>query len=162
MQETQVQSLDWEDPLEEEMATHSTILAWEIPWTEENSRLQWQSCKESNIHMLGEMGYLQRIYVSCYLLFLSLSECVPWTQSYRIKKSIIKLLILGLLFVSSLEPSSPSCKISSWSFSALPSLSPHREDRAVLASFVGNVREGKNFAFAFVVKNLTPLLVYPQ
>ena len=34
-QETQVQSLDWEDPLEEEMATHSSILAWEIPWTEE-------------------------------------------------------------------------------------------------------------------------------
>ena len=40
MQETQVQSLDWEDPLEEEMATHSTIFAWEIPWAEENSRLQ--------------------------------------------------------------------------------------------------------------------------
>ena len=34
-QETQVWSLDWEDPLEEEMATHSSILAWEIPWTEE-------------------------------------------------------------------------------------------------------------------------------
>ena len=35
MQETGIQSLDWEDPLEEEMATHSSILAWEIPWTEE-------------------------------------------------------------------------------------------------------------------------------
>ena len=35
MQETQVQSLSWEDPLEKEMATHSRILAWEIPWTEE-------------------------------------------------------------------------------------------------------------------------------
>ena len=30
-----VQSLDWEDPLEEDMATHSSILAWRIPWTEE-------------------------------------------------------------------------------------------------------------------------------
>ena len=40
MQETQVQSLDWEDPLEKEMATNSCILAWEIPWTEENGRLQ--------------------------------------------------------------------------------------------------------------------------
>ena len=39
MQETQVQSLGWEDPLEEEMATHSIILAWEIPWTEEPGRL---------------------------------------------------------------------------------------------------------------------------
>ena len=35
MQEMQVQSLDPEDPLEKEMATHSSILAWEIPWTEE-------------------------------------------------------------------------------------------------------------------------------
>ena len=34
MQETQVQSLDWEDPLEEGMATHSSMLAWEIQWTE--------------------------------------------------------------------------------------------------------------------------------
>ena len=35
-QETQVQSLTREDPLEKEMATHSCILAWEIPWTEEH------------------------------------------------------------------------------------------------------------------------------
>ena len=35
MQETQVQSLIFEDPLEKEMATHSCILAWRIPWTEE-------------------------------------------------------------------------------------------------------------------------------
>ena len=34
-QETRVQFLGWEDPLEEEMATHSSILAWKIPWTEE-------------------------------------------------------------------------------------------------------------------------------
>ena len=34
-QETWVQSLGWEDPLEEEMATHFSILAWRIPWTEE-------------------------------------------------------------------------------------------------------------------------------
>ena len=35
MKETQLQSLDWEDPLEEGMATHSNILAWRISWTEE-------------------------------------------------------------------------------------------------------------------------------
>ena len=40
MQETQVQSLGQEDPLEKEMATHSRILAWEIPWTEEPGGLQ--------------------------------------------------------------------------------------------------------------------------
>ena len=40
MQETQVPSLGWEDPLEEEMAIHSSILAWKIPWTEEPGGLQ--------------------------------------------------------------------------------------------------------------------------
>ena len=39
-QETRVQSLGWEDSLEEGMATHSSILAWEIPWTEEPGGLQ--------------------------------------------------------------------------------------------------------------------------
>ena len=39
MQETLVRSLGWEDPLEKEMATHPSILAWEIPWTEEPGRL---------------------------------------------------------------------------------------------------------------------------
>ena len=38
--ETQVQSLGWEDPLEKEMATHSSTLAWNIPWTEKPGRLQ--------------------------------------------------------------------------------------------------------------------------
>ena len=38
--ETWVQSLGWEDPLEKEMATHSSILAWKIPWMEEPGRLQ--------------------------------------------------------------------------------------------------------------------------
>ena len=40
MYETQVPFLGWEDLLEEEMATHSSILAWEIPWTEEPGGLQ--------------------------------------------------------------------------------------------------------------------------
>ena len=40
MQETQVQSLDWEDPLEEGMVTYSSVLAWRIPWTEEPGGLQ--------------------------------------------------------------------------------------------------------------------------
>ena len=39
VQETQVQSLNWEDPLEKEMATPSSILAWKISWTEEPGRL---------------------------------------------------------------------------------------------------------------------------
>ena len=48
MQETQVQFLGWGDPLEKEMATHSSILAWRIPWTEEPGRLQSMGSQESD------------------------------------------------------------------------------------------------------------------
>ena len=41
------QSLDWEDPLEKGMATHSSILAWRIPWTEEPGRLQSKRTQKS-------------------------------------------------------------------------------------------------------------------
>ena len=60
---TWVQSLGWEDPLEEEMATHSSILAWRIPRTEEPGGLQsMMGCKESNM--------IERLSLS-----LSLSLC---------------------------------------------------------------------------------------
>ena len=46
VQETWVRSLGWEDPLAKEMATHSSILAWEIPWTEEPVGLQSMGSQE--------------------------------------------------------------------------------------------------------------------
>ena len=48
IQETWVRFLDWEDPLEMEMATHSSILAWEIPWTDETVGLQSMGSIESD------------------------------------------------------------------------------------------------------------------
>ena len=47
MEETWIQSLGRKDPLEKEMATHSSILAWGIPWTEEPGSLESVGCKES-------------------------------------------------------------------------------------------------------------------
>ena len=47
IQETWVQSLGWEDPLEKEMATHSSILAWRTSWTKEPGRLQSTGLQES-------------------------------------------------------------------------------------------------------------------
>ena len=48
MRETRVRFLGWEDPLEKEMAIHSSTLAWKIPWMEEPDRLQSMGCKESD------------------------------------------------------------------------------------------------------------------
>ena len=47
-QETWVQSLDWENPLEKDMATHSSILAWKVPWTEEFGGLQSMGLQNSH------------------------------------------------------------------------------------------------------------------
>ena len=51
MQEKWVQSLGWEDPLEEGMAIHSSILAWEIPWTEETGGLQSLGSQKSQTQL---------------------------------------------------------------------------------------------------------------
>ena len=48
IQETQVRFLSWKDPLEKGYATHSTFLAWRIPWTEEDGRLQSMKSKQSD------------------------------------------------------------------------------------------------------------------
>ena len=51
MQETWVRSLGWEDPLEKEIATHSSILAWRIPWTEEPGGLQSMGVTKSGTRL---------------------------------------------------------------------------------------------------------------
>ena len=60
MQETQVRSLGREEPLEQEMASHSSTLAWKIPWTEDPGRLQSWGCEESDtteqLHWSTEKG----------------------------------------------------------------------------------------------------------
>ena len=66
MQETQVESLGQEDPLEKEMATHSNILAWRIPWMEEPGRLQSMELQESDkterlhFHFQGRDAWSQK------------------------------------------------------------------------------------------------------
>ena len=71
MQQTQVLYLDWKDPLEKEMATHSRILAWEIPWTEEpgglqsmGSQLDWT--KGSHMHTVFHLDLTDTF---CYILY---------------------------------------------------------------------------------------------
>ena len=62
VQDTRVRSLDWEDPLENGMATHSSILAWRIPWTEEPGGLQsmgsqkWNMTEKPKAHTSHSVG----------------------------------------------------------------------------------------------------------
>ena len=72
VQETQVQSLGPEDPLEKEMAIHSSIFAWRIPWTEEPGGLQSWGGKESNtseqltlsLYVIYQHESVTRIHIS--------------------------------------------------------------------------------------------------
>ena len=57
VQEGQVQSLGREDPLEEEVATHSSILAWKIPWTEETGRLQSMGSQRVRHDLATDLEY---------------------------------------------------------------------------------------------------------
>ena len=71
MQETRVQSLGWDDPLEEEMTTHSSTLSWRIPWTEEPGGLQSMGHKELDttkwiIHTVDVKNYF--IFFSSIIL----------------------------------------------------------------------------------------------
>ena len=64
-QETWVRSLGWEDPLEEEWATHSSILPWRIPWTEKPGKLQVHGATKSwtrlSVNTLAMITFLLRI-----------------------------------------------------------------------------------------------------
>ena len=65
MQEAWVPSLGQEDPLDKEMATHSSIFAWRIPWTEEPGRLQSMGSQESDRTELST--HTQKLLVKCNL-----------------------------------------------------------------------------------------------
>ena len=67
MRETWVQSLGWEDPLEERKATHSSILAWRIPWTEEPGGLQ-------------SIGSQSRTQLSDFILFIGIHNTVAFGE----------------------------------------------------------------------------------
>ena len=68
IQETQVQPLGWEDPLEKAMATHSSILAWRIPWTE-----------EPGVKFPFKYGFhcISQILVSCVFIYLKSFTAIP-------------------------------------------------------------------------------------
>ena len=65
MQEMWVRSLDWEDPLEKIMATHSSILAWEIPWTEELGGLQTIGQQKVGHKLVNQQLYIYIYICTC-------------------------------------------------------------------------------------------------
>ena len=94
MQEIQIRSLGWEDLLEEEKTTHSNILAWEIPWTEEPGRLQSMGLQrvgsdlatkqqQQYIYILGIYMYIYIVYICVYIYNVYIYVCVIYVYIYR-------------------------------------------------------------------------------
>ena len=97
MQETQVQSLDWEDPLEKEMATHSSVLAWRIPWTEEPGGLVHGVAK-SWAQRATELPWEFIVFLWwCQVFLISLDPCSLVWVSVHLKDSF---RMCGLISVS--------------------------------------------------------------
>ena len=96
MQETKVQSLGWEDPLEKERATHSGILAWKIPWTEEFGWLQSMGfasliCKTVEHNLAAK----QQQYSIAYMYHLFLIHPVLM----NIQVASMSWLLQGLMYI---------------------------------------------------------------
>ena len=81
MRETQVRSLGQEDPLEKEMATHSGILAWKIPWTEKPGRLHVVT---KSRRRLGDFTYTFQLTMPLGLLMTPALRKGPWTPTAEI------------------------------------------------------------------------------
>jgi len=90
--ETWVQSLDWEDPLEKEMATHSNILAWRIPWMEEPGGLQSMGSQSDTTERLHSLTHSNSL-AACNFSFVR-GHC-----SVQIGSSFFQVILIIVLFV---------------------------------------------------------------
>ena len=95
MWETRVRFLGWEDPLGKEMATHSSILAWKIPWTEDPGRLQSMGLQRvghdwaTSLHSLILLFQLPHLGKICYLNSIFFSNTHPWEFKTRNEESVV-------------------------------------------------------------------------
>ena len=78
IQETQIRSPGWEDPPEKVIATHSSILAWKIPWTEETGRLQFMGLQKSQTWLSDFTLFIFVWYEDCYSSFLMFHICMEY------------------------------------------------------------------------------------
>ena len=88
MQETLVWSLGWEDPLKKAMATHSSILAWEMPWTEEPGRMHFMGLQRvrhdwaTNTFTHTYIYYVLYLYTHICMYYIYICTCVLYLQMY--------------------------------------------------------------------------------
>ena len=106
VQQTWVWSLGWEDPMEEGMATHSSVLAWRIPWTEEPGGLQSMGSQRVRHDWSDLAGTQAWTFCSVQLLGHVCLIAAPWTPacqaslSFTITRSLLKFMSTESLMLS--------------------------------------------------------------
>ena len=98
MQETWVQSLGGEDPLEKEMATHFSILAWRIPWTEEPGRLQFMGSQRVGHNWATPLTHSLTNYRRHILFKYQLSHLTKLTIFWAIKQVLTNFKLCSVFF----------------------------------------------------------------
>ena len=88
MQVTWVQSLGWEDPLEKGNATHSSILAWRSPWTDEPGRPHSMDCKESNMTEWLSLYHLSHPWRECEMMQPTFENNLAVPQKVKVTVTI--------------------------------------------------------------------------
>ena len=116
MWETWVRSLGWEDPLEKEMAAHSSILAWKIPWTEEPGRLQSMGSQrvrqDQRLHFTSLLLY--RLYIFFFFKFKHCTTSKYHSGAQKIQRAIFLKIYISVfvplkLFIKCIHAQSLSC-----------------------------------------------------
>ena len=110
MRETQVWALGWEDPLEKEMAVHSSTIAWKIPWTEEPGRLQSMGWQRVGHHWATSLLQLYKVSVMKNTTCFYAEETELWDHSTTKKLSQPCNLNNRIQFPCSLDSSRGSIK----------------------------------------------------
>ena len=85
MQETRVQSLSQEDPLEKDMATHSSILAWRIPWTEESGGPQSMGSQRDGHNLVTKQQQSQRLSSTPSTVHTGTSQVAQTVESFHLQ-----------------------------------------------------------------------------
>ena len=118
MQETPVWSLGWEDPLEKEKATHSSILAWEIPWTEEPDGLQSRGSQRVGHDLMTkeQLYYFFKNYFNWRLITLQYCSgfTIHWHEPAILNPPPTSLPIPSLWVIPVHQPWAPCLMYRTW------------------------------------------------
>ena len=156
MRETWVQSLGWENPLEKEMATHSSILAWKIPWTEDSGRLQSMGSQSVGHNWATSLHFT----ASTCPFSVSASPFLPykWVHQYHFSRFHIYALIFAPHFCPS--PGAPSPVSQSWASTptwlACHSLAPASQDPLHLLAAPLHCQLSKSGSFVLETQEISP------